>query len=159
MARRTGVSRRRRLMLAVGTLGVLVTACTSSTTNASSDHADAPHAIGLRMETLIDRSRPTPANGTTPARSRRILVTTILYPAAGTPGSPPVTDATPDRSDGPYPLIVFAHGFGSDVTDYLPLLEKWAAAGFEVAAPLFPLTNSTTPGEPTSPTTSTSRET
>ncbi len=32
------------------------------------------------------------------------------------------------------------------MTSYLPLLEKWASAGFVVAAPLFPLTNSATPG-------------
>jgi fermentation-respiration switch protein FrsA (DUF1100 family) len=136
-----------RLLAAVVTVGALTAACSSGAAPTSSS-SDGPHAIGLRMETLVDQTRSTPANGTRRAHAGRTLVTTILYPATGTPAPRPVTDAAPDRTDGPYPLIVFAHGFGSDVTSYLPLLEKWAAAGFVVAAPLFPLTNSQTPGGP-----------
>ena len=100
------------------------------------------------METLVDHSRSTPAHGTVPGHAGRTLVTTVLYPATGPRRHQPVPGATPDRTDGPYPLIVFAHGFGSNVTSYLPLLEKWAGAGFVVAAPLFPLTNADAPGGP-----------
>jgi len=43
---------------------------------------------------------------------------------------------------------VFAHGLGSDPLQYEKLLSYWAAAGFVVAAPQFPLTNDHTPGGP-----------
>ena len=147
MSRLTGARHRGRLVLAVSALGALTAACSSGTTTSSAG-ASTTHAIGLRLETLVDHSRSTPANATAAGHPGRILGTAILYPATGTPGPQPVTDATPDRAQGPYPLIVFAHGFGSNVTSYLPLLERWAEAGFVVAAPLFPLTNSKAPGGP-----------
>ena len=49
---------------------------------------------------------------------------------------------------GPYPLIVFAHGLGGSPQVYSKLLTAWAAAGYVVAAPLFPLSSSETPGGP-----------
>ena len=52
-----------------------------------------------------------------------------------------------DRSgQAPYPLIVFAHGLGGSPQGYSKLLTAWAAAGYVVAAPLFPLSSSETPG-------------
>ena len=106
------------------------------------------YGVGLTTERLVDYSRPTPANGSVPGHRGRVLVTTVLYPAQGGSGFRPLRRAAPDSAGGPYPLIVFAHGFGSDVTGYLPLLERWAAHGFVVAAPLFPLTNAKAPGGP-----------
>ena len=41
---------------------------------------------------------------------------------------------------------MFAHGLGATPQSYEALLSRWAAAGYVVAAPLFPLTNATTPG-------------
>ena len=99
------------------------------------------HAIGIRIESLVDRSRATAADGAVAGHPGRTLVTTVLYPAQGTASGPPVSGAPADKAGGPYPLIVFAHGFGSDVTSYLPLLEKWAGAGFVVAAVRFPDTD------------------
>ena len=137
-----------RTLAALAVMGAMASACSSSTTpRVSSDRVGA-HAFGLRIERLVDHTRSTPANGPDPAHAGRILVTTVLFPAQGTPTGRPVSGATPDRADGPFPLIVFAHGFGSNVTSYLPLLEKWAGAGFVVADPLFPLTNAHTPGGP-----------
>lgn len=133
------------LLAAAVITGGLVSACSSAPKSKAGRLSH--HGIGITVENLVDPSRPTPANGTTPAHPGRTLVTTVLYPTASK-ASHPTTGATPDRADGPYPLIVFAHGFDSDVTSYLPLLEKWAKAGFVVAAPLFPLTNSKTPGGP-----------
>jgi len=133
-----------RLLAGVAVTGALVSACSSAPASSSAG----VHVVGLQMESLVDHSRSTPDNGNTPGHAGRTLVTTVLYPAVGSSAGRTVPGAPPDRSDGPYPLIVFAHGFGSDVTSYLPLLEKWAAAGFVVAAPLFPLTNSGTPGGP-----------
>ncbi len=47
-----------------------------------------------------------------------------------------------DRGGGPYPLIVFSHGLGASPAGYRSLLVVWAAAGYVVAAPAFPKTNS-----------------
>ncbi len=49
---------------------------------------------------------------------------------------------------GPYPLVVFAHGLGASPQGYQQLLSDWAAAGYVVAAPLFPLSSGDTPGGP-----------
>jgi predicted esterase len=43
---------------------------------------------------------------------------------------------------------VFAHGLGADPQLYTSLLSYWAAAGYVVAAPLFPLSSAHTPGGP-----------
>jgi dienelactone hydrolase len=47
---------------------------------------------------------------------------------------------------GPYPLIVFGHGFAQTPTAYARLLDAWARAGYVVAAPFFPLTQKHVPG-------------
>jgi acetyl esterase/lipase len=47
-------------------------------------------------------------------------------------------------------LIVFAHGWDSNPGVYETLLDTWAAAGYLVAAPTFPDSASTLPGEPIS---------
>lgn len=113
-------------------------------------------AVGYHVETLVDTSRPTPANGAVPARSSRTLQTFVFYPASGSPSQDGVggagvrRDASPMPHDGRFPLIVFAHGFGTDpnLGEYSALLDQWASAGFVVAAPLFPLTRGDAPGGP-----------
>ena len=107
-----------------------------------------PHNVGVVVETFVDRSRPTAANGDCPKLASRTLPTTIVYPAAGTPTSMPVTaqpSAAPDTSGAPYPLIVFAHGFGARAGTYQKLLEHLASQGFVVAAPTFPLSSGDSP--------------
>jgi len=104
------------------------------------------HAVGVVTEMFVDHSRSTPAHGGFPALPFRTLVTSVWYPAIGTPGTTPVSGADPDRTGAPYPLIVFAHGLGATPQDYQALLSRWAAAGFVVAAPLFSLTHTGTPG-------------
>lgn len=56
----------------------------------------------------------------------------------------------PPRSagNGPWPLVVFGHGFASTPFVYRRLLRAWAAAGYLVAAPVFPLGNADAPGGP-----------
>jgi predicted dienelactone hydrolase len=112
-------------------------------------------AVGFHIETLTDTSRSTPANGATPGHAGRTMQVDIFYPSArhasaSVGGAQVRQDATAARSDGPFPLIVFAHGFGTDpdLSEYSALLEQWAAAGFVVAAPLFPLTRGDAPGGP-----------
>jgi fermentation-respiration switch protein FrsA (DUF1100 family) len=98
------------------------------------------------VETLVDHSRPTPAHDGEPGLPSRKLTTTIWYPAIGRPSASPEANATPDAANGPYPLIVFSHGLGTVPRDYASLLSAWAAAGFVVAAPRYPLTSRGTPG-------------
>lgn len=54
----------------------------------------------------------------------------------------------PPGGAGPWPLVVFAHGFASTPATYARLLRAWAAAGYLVAAPVFPLGNAHAPGGP-----------
>lgn len=106
-----------------------------------------PYALGLRQEIFVDESRPTPVNGEVAERPERTVVTDILYPADGDATSTdPVADAPADRSGGPYPLVVFAHGLGGAFEYSTELLERWASAGYVVAAPRFPLTYAGTAG-------------
>jgi predicted dienelactone hydrolase len=56
---------------------------------------------------------------------------------------PPAADRT-----RPSPLVVFGHGFATTPFRYRRLLRAWAAAGYLVAAPLFPLENAHAPGGP-----------
>lgn len=57
--------------------------------------------------------------------------------------------AHPTPFDGPYPLVVLAHGLGGHPDRLSELMTAWAEAGYVVAAPVFPLTNDPTPGGPT----------
>jgi pimeloyl-ACP methyl ester carboxylesterase len=49
---------------------------------------------------------------------------------------------------GPYPLIVFGHGFALTPRTYNRLLRAWARAGYVVAAPWFPLERADATGGP-----------
>lgn len=75
-------------------------------------------------------------------------MTIVRYPALGPPRRTDVRDAAPARSAGPYPLIVFGHGFAVTPAPYAALLQAWARAGYVVAAPVFPLENANAPGGP-----------
>jgi dienelactone hydrolase len=97
--------------------------------------------VATTTRTFVDASRSTPPWGGMPGKSSRTLVTTIWYPARAS-GSPTAS------GNGPYPLIVFAHGLGGSPQQYQQLLRSWAAAGYVVAAPLFPLSSNQTPGGP-----------
>jgi predicted dienelactone hydrolase len=94
--------------------------------------AQAGLPVTLRTETFVDPSRPTPAQGEAPDRTTRTLVTTI---------------ARPD-GPGPFPLILFSHGFGSSGEDYSKMLRALGSAGYVVAAPDYPLTSKRAPGGP-----------
>jgi predicted dienelactone hydrolase len=86
------------------------------------------------------------ADGTTAPRA---LLTEIRYPALGRPGSGDVRDAPPARAAGPFPLVIFGHGFGVTPGTYAALMRAWVRAGYVVAAPLFPGENPRAPGGPT----------
>jgi dienelactone hydrolase len=90
-----------------------------------------PYAVGQRVLTFVDHSRMIRLPGHRP--SPRRLVTVIRYP---------------ELARGPFPLIVFGHGFAVTPAVYSRLLQSWARAGYVVAAPVFPLENAHAPGGP-----------
>jgi predicted dienelactone hydrolase len=95
---------------------------------------------------LVDRSRTiTLADGSTQPRT---LLTYVRYPALGSPGPGERSNAPAARTWGPFPLVVFGHGFDVTPALYARLLHAWAQAGYVVAAPLFPLENPNAPGGP-----------
>jgi hypothetical protein len=68
----------------------------------------------------------------------RKLTTEVRYPTeAGSPATE-VKDAPPAKAGAPYPVIVFAHGFDTEPSQYAQLLDSWVRAGFVVVAPIFP---------------------
>lgn len=99
------------------------------------------YAVGTRVVTFVDRTRPTPSFGATAASPQRLLVTHLWYPAAGPAGTLAPRNAHPEHRGGPFPLIVFAHGNNGRATNYAPMLQAWAAAGYVVAAPDFPVSS------------------
>jgi dienelactone hydrolase len=103
-------------------------------------------AVGLRVLRLTDTSRTIRlANGTTEPRT---MLTYVRYPALAPPGATDVSDAPTARADGPFPLVIFGHGFAVTPRPYARLLRAWASAGYVVAAPAFPLENANAPGGP-----------
>ncbi len=81
-------------------------------------------------------------------RRPRPITTIVRYPAAGAAGGGDLRDAPAARPRGPFPLVVFGHGFAVTPAIYSGLLRAWASAGFVVAAPVFPLENAHAPGGP-----------
>jgi predicted dienelactone hydrolase len=102
--------------------------------------------VGVMVIRIVDHRRSIRLpNGT---RVLRTLVTYVRYPAIGPSSSADAADAQPARAAAPYPLVVFAHGFDTSPAPYARLLHYWAAHGYVVAAPVFPLTNPRAPGGP-----------
>jgi dienelactone hydrolase len=106
----------------------------------------AAFAVGIRTLTFVDRSRTVRLPRGKPVP--RTLVTVIRYPALGPASRVDVPGAPPARARGPFPLVIFGHGFAVTPGPYARLLEAWARAGYVVAAPLFPLGNAHAPGGP-----------
>lgn len=92
-----------------------------------------PYAVDVAHTTVVDPSRATAARGPTPASSSRSLPLTVHVPAAS----------------GPFPLVVFAHGYDVAASDYADLQHDLAAQGFVVVAPDFPRSSTVFPGPPT----------
>ena len=59
-------------------------------------------------------------------------------PRSGAPRPTRRCASGPTTRAGPYPVIVFAHGFDTLPATYTALLSSWVDAGFVVVAPLFP---------------------
>jgi dienelactone hydrolase len=103
---------------------------------------DGPFAVGKITKTFVDTSRTSPASGPCPAANSRTLNTLILYPGVGTPSSSDISKLKPLRADGPYPLIVFSHGFTANGPAYEGVLRDLASHGYVIALPTFPRSSS-----------------
>ncbi|CAN5842862.1 hypothetical protein BH24ACT3_BH24ACT3_08230 [soil metagenome] len=119
-----------------------------TTTTAPAVDTSRRYAVGARTEMFEDPSRVTMANGDAPELPTRTLPTYVLYPADGVPAPDPVEGAEPAVTDGPFPLIVFSHGFTGNGPAYQALTREWARAGYVVVAPTFPLSSAGAPGGP-----------
>jgi dienelactone hydrolase len=97
------------------------------------DVATPPYEVETFQETFVDTSRSTPeiAGTGVPASDERTLETTVRVPQA----------------EGRFPLIVFSHGVDGHPDKFVRLLDAWAAAGYVVVAPAFPISNAHVPGE------------
>lgn len=115
--------------------------------DAESSGAPERLAVGTRVETLVDTTRPTEARGDVAGKPSRTLETFVYYPASGPAGKEPVAGAPAATAGSPFPLVVFSHGSGVDTPlRYDLLFRSWAAAGYVVAAPRYPLSSTALPG-------------
>jgi dienelactone hydrolase len=102
------------------------TAATTTTTEA----VGPPYEVDVVTETWVDASRPTDEGlGGTPAAPDRTIATRITHPTDG----------------GPFPLLVLSHGASGHPDEYDEQVPDWAADGFVIAQPFFPLTNGDVP--------------
>lgn len=112
----------------------LVFGAAISVRSASSQDERAQRRSGLpSVLHLVDGSRTIRLPGG--RRISRPVTTYLWYPPAAS-------------GSGPWPLVVFGHGFATTPFRYRRLLRAWAAAGYLVAAPVFPLGNANAPGGP-----------
>lgn len=88
-----------------------------------------PYPLGSVTLPLVDTTRPTVSRGNRISASRS-LTTIVWYPDV----------------PGRRPLVIFAHGYQVGPMPYLALLQSWAAHGYVVAAPEFPLTDAAVAG-------------
>jgi dienelactone hydrolase len=105
--------------------------------------APGPYAVGRTSYTLVDTSRTTPAHGDQPELPSRTLETAVWYPAT-TAGS-----GTPAAEGGPFPLVIYSHGFSSFNQEGKLLNQLLASRGYVIFAPEFPLSSLNTVGGPT----------
>jgi len=127
--------------LAGGGSGPSKTTTTHRSTTSTSLTPSGTVGIGLRTVIWTDTNpraggvfNPAPGGSAGPRR----LVTEIWYPSTGASKTVPKVGAKPDYGAGPFPVVVFAHGFDTLPATYAPLLRSWVNAGFLVVAPLFP---------------------
>lgn len=117
------MSMQRRTFLGLGVAGAVgVGASLLGAGSALADPAPAnPFAVGVRRYDWTRGSRP--------------CTTYVYYPATGTAGGNPVTDAP--VANGVFPVYNMTHGFGSSPQNSLFIIRALAAAGFIVPAPHF----------------------
>jgi predicted dienelactone hydrolase len=155
------ITRTQAVLIAAMTMCLLLVAC-------SSQHEGAPpstptqvrvqrledvanrgqYGVGVTTLELVDTSRPTEPNREAPGAPDRRMNLEVWYPAAAATEAPEQRDAPLDRSGGPYPLIIFAHGFSSFRRQSASYTQHLASHGYVVASPDFPQSRIDTPGGP-----------
>jgi predicted esterase len=127
----------------VALLGVGLTACLPAPAPPPEpvDQIDAStqYGVGMRQLELHDWSRGIAPYGEFPGSDVRTIPTTVFYPVWEVPHSGVYPGHVPYSAGGPYPMVLFVHGFGVDWQFYTPLLERIASAGYVVVAPTYPL--------------------
>lgn len=108
--------------------GALAKSTAPTTPTTQPGRISPPFTVASLTLPLVDTTRSVTVDGTSGPRQ---LPTTVWYPS----------NATGER-----PLVVFATGYLQCPAQYEPMLAAWAADGFVVAAPTFPLTNCAVPG-------------
>jgi hypothetical protein len=88
--------------------------------------------VSTQEFTFTDVTRGIPAFDAFPGSDIRPITTSVWYPT--------------DRSHGPYPLVIFAPGYGVTGDFYAALLQRIASAGYVVAAPTYPILSGTPAG-------------
>ncbi len=109
-----------------------------------------PYWVGFQTTTIEKGAYPLSVAIWYPALNPNSLVEEITYPAlpAKFEGMPvdytmpsyghALQDAAPDTSKGPYPLVIFSHGFASLPYDFAYFAEHLASLGFVVLGPDHP---------------------
>lgn len=106
------------------------------------------HAVGYRVFTTTGaQDQPLTVRAWYPAVRPTTELAPIDYTAPNkfgqeiTPGDQitsvgrALADGQPERADGPYPLVVFSHGFALSPIVYSTLVEHYASHGYVVLAP------------------------
>ncbi len=93
-----------------------------------------PLVVASHEDVFIDSTRPSMAHGSFEGAESRTLEAYVFHPA--------------DNVDGPYPLIIYSHGFSSNRDEGVYLAEHMASHGYVVVAANYPLTNMNAPDRP-----------
>lgn len=142
---RTRSAAARRRIVAVALLALLAVVAVVRQSGGADARRRATYPIGIRALRLVEPRRAMVlADGSSRPRT---LTTYIRYPAAGSPRLPARAGA-PIAGGGPFPLVIFGHGFGFTPATYRSLIDAWVRSGYVVAAPMFPLENAYAPGGP-----------
>ena len=117
------MSMNRRTLLGLGAAGAVgMGASLLGTGSALAATAPAnPFAVGVRQYNWT--------------RGSRQVTTFVYYPATGTPGGNPITNAP--VASGVFPICEYTHGSGASPQRALSHIRPLAAAGFIVPAPVF----------------------
>jgi dienelactone hydrolase len=95
--------------------------------------------------TFEDKSRPLPATTKQPGAPSRTLVTTIYYPSSG---PAPFLGAPSLATGGPFPMLMYSHGYSSNRGEAARVGKRLASYGYIVVAADFPLSNLGATGGP-----------
>ena len=107
----------------------------------TSEKSPATFGVGLSSATWTESQGSTENFYEGASRPGRIMQVEILYPTLSVKPPTVTAWAPPAYRYGPYPVIVFAHGFNVDPDTYRALLVSWGEAGYVVVAPFFPDTS------------------